>query len=106
MNGTQKNGRVRGLRVKAMTDFKKRNRNISPLADTLSKLFKKTDKNRKPVNRSSPSPSSRGFIVLDAWGKDRFLQGMQAIFTFLFLFYFPQFFTFKTKQVSVFKALL
>ena len=84
-----------------MTDFKKRNRNISPLADTLFKLFKKTDK----INRSSPSPSSRGFIVLDAWGKDRFLQVMQAIFTFLFLFYFPQFFTFKTKQMSVFKAL-
>lgn len=104
MNGTQKNGRVRGLLAKAMPDFKKRNRNISPLSDTLFKLFKKTDKIGSLLI-GFPFSSSRGFIVLDAWEKDRFLPGMQAIFTFLFLFYFPQFLTFKTKQVSVFKAL-
>ena len=35
--------------AKAMPDFKKRNRNISPLADTLFKLFKKTDKIGSPL---------------------------------------------------------
>ena len=104
MNGTQKNGRVRGLLAKAMPDFKKRNRNISPLSDTLFKLFKKTDKTGSLLI-GFPFSSSRGFIVFDAWGKDRFLPVMQAFFHFSISFYFPQFFTFKTKQISVFKAL-